>query len=147
MKIIAALTFAAGLMFLAGCSGEEAQSIANNSARSRTIVITNNGRERTFQKADIRAHSDECNTPHECDQIRAKRITDAVNSVQGVESATVVVYGKKAVVAVELNNGLGYDSLIDFKKLVEHKVKQEDEGITKVVVTTCGGLTPLVPLL
>ena len=122
------------LLCAVGCG--TAESITNSAeqaaseASSRMQIITNNGKEKVFR-----------------DIPKPWNIEEMIEAIDGVEYASVVISGGKAVVSVELSGELEKEGLLEFKKMVERKVKQMDSSITKVVVNSCPGLVPLCEML
>lgn len=71
---------------------------------------------------------------------RADRIADAVENIQGVDRASVVITGDTALVGVDIDNNLAENTVNDFTKTIRRTVANVDNRIDTVLVTTDTGL-------
>lgn len=66
---------------------------------------------------------------------RATQIAKDINSIDGVEKATVIITGETALIGLNLTNNLNDEQISNIKKSAENKAKTSNNGIKNAAVT------------
>lgn len=110
----------------------------NNSSNNSNMQLTKNSQNQvTNIKNTNNLNTQTSNTSNVSSNLsqRATQIAKDINSIDGVEKATVIITGETALIGLNLGDSLNDEQISNIKKLAETKTKDSNNGIKNAAVT------------